>query len=231
MAQLGYAEYLLIGATLTGPILAVQAQKWVERAREANNRRQWVFNILMATRQARVSIDHVRALNSIDLAFYGRRVFGIPLRGAKGQAVLDAWHVYHAHLTLPPDQRPQNEAQQLEWGGRGDELFTNLLERLATATSFKFAREQLKGGSYSPEAHGAVELEQNDLRQLTVELLRGNRTLPLEVRTLHVDADAIETQKVFQQRLIELQTGVSDKLVDILDRLTPPRDHNQDGNS
>ncbi|MGZ7172458.1 DUF6680 family protein [Burkholderia gladioli] len=72
------------GATLLGPVLAVQAQKWVERAREATNRKQSVFTTLMATRQSRVSIDHVRALNSIDLAFYGRRVLGVPLRGTEG---------------------------------------------------------------------------------------------------------------------------------------------------
>lgn len=213
MAQIESNGWILIGATLLGPVLAVQAQKWVERAREATSRRFWVFTTLMATRQARLSIEHVRALNSIDLAFYGRRVLGIVLRGRRAQAVLDAWHDYHAHLSLPLDQRPQDEAEQRDWNGRGDELFTNLLDRLATATNFKFERSQLKAGSYSPEAHGTLELEQQALRRLAVEIMLGNRPLPMEVKAWPVDP-AMATQ----------QRNMQEQLVEILDRLSGRHD-------
>lgn len=37
------SDILTIIALLVGPVLAVQAQKWVERVREAKNRREWVF--------------------------------------------------------------------------------------------------------------------------------------------------------------------------------------------
>ncbi|WP_244186706.1 DUF6680 family protein [Paraburkholderia steynii] len=66
----------MVISTILGPILTVQAQKFVERARASAQRRDWVFSTLMATRQARVSFDDVRALNMIDLTFYGRRVLG-----------------------------------------------------------------------------------------------------------------------------------------------------------
>ena len=105
-------EWLIIASTLLGPILAVQAQKWVERAREAVQRRNWIFITLMATRQARVSFEHVRALNSIDLAFYGRRMLGRAWRTPSSQAVLGAWHDYHGHLSVPAEQRPKTEAEQ-----------------------------------------------------------------------------------------------------------------------
>jgi hypothetical protein len=211
------------GATLFGPVLAVQAQKWVKRAREATNRRQLVFTTLMATRQSRVSIDHVRALNSIDLAFYGRRVLGIPFRSRKAQAVLDAWHDYHAHLSVPLEQRPKTEPETRKWNGRGDELFTNLLERLAAATKYKFDRQQLKSGSYSPEAHGTAEIEQNLLRRLMLELSAGDRTFPLDVRAIQVSPDAAARQHDFQERVVTAQTEIATKLGDVLDRLTPPR--------
>ena len=67
-------DWVIVGATIAGPVLAVQAQKWVERARAAAQRRDWIFTTLMGTRQARVSFDHVRALNMIDLAYYGTRI-------------------------------------------------------------------------------------------------------------------------------------------------------------
>ena len=224
MAQIELNVWLMIGSTLLGPVLAVQAQKWVERAREATNRRAWVFTTLMATRQARLSIEHVRALNSIDLAFYGRRVLGIVLRGRRAQGVIDAWHDYHAHLSLPPERRPQSEAEQRDWNGRGDELFTNLLDRLATATNFKFDRNQLKVGSYSPEAHGTLELEQQALRRLAVEVMSGNKSLSMEVKAWPVDPVVAAQQRNMQEQLVENQRAVLTQLVEILDRLAGRND-------
>jgi hypothetical protein len=210
------AEWLMVASTLLGPVLAVQAQKWVERAREATQRRNLVFSTLMATRQARVSLDHVRALNSIDLAFYGRRALGRAWRSPRAQAVLDTWHDYHAHLSLPAEQRPKTEAEQRNWEGRGDELFTNLLDRLASATNFKFERAQLKAGSYSPEAHGIVELEQQAIRRLSLDVLAGTKTLPMEVKAWPVDQGMVEHQRAMQESLVE-----------ILDRLSRRDDANR----
>lgn len=218
--QMGLNEWLVVGSTLLGPVLAVQAQKWVERARDAANRRTLIFTTLMATRQARLSIEHVRALNSIDLAFYGHRILGFVVRGARAQAVVDAWHDYYAHLTLPPERRPQNEAEQRDWTGRSDELFTNLLDRLATATNFKFDRDQLKAGSYSPEAHGTVELEQQAMRRLTLDVLLGNKSLPMEIKAWPVDANTVAQQHKVQEQLVDNQRAVMGQLTEILNRLT-----------
>ena len=213
-------DWVMVGATIAGPILAVQAQKWVERAREATNRRALVFTTLMATRQSRISMEHVRALNSIDLAFYGRRVLGVTVRRKVHQAVLDAWHDYYEHLCVPEERRPKNDAEFRDWNGRGDELFTNLLERLATATNFKFDRKQLKAGSYSPEAHGAVELEQQAVRRLALSVLSGEKTLPMEVRAWPVDAAAAQQQRDAQTELVQNQRETMANFKQILERLT-----------
>jgi hypothetical protein len=199
-------DRVIVGATIAGPILAVQAQKWVERVRDATNRRALIFKTLMATRQSRISMEHVRALNSIDLAFYGRRMLGVTVRRRVHQAVLDAWHDYYHHLSVPEERRPKTDAEFRDWTGRGDELFTNLLERLATAMNFKFDRKQLKAGSYSPEAHGAVELEQQAVRRLALDVMSGQKALPMEVRAWPVDAAAAEQQRNTQAELVQRQT-------------------------
>jgi hypothetical protein len=62
-------DILTIIALILGPILTVQVQKFIDRAKEGKNRRLWVFKTLMATRHATLSIDHVAALNRIDLEF------------------------------------------------------------------------------------------------------------------------------------------------------------------
>lgn len=197
-------EWLLAGSTIIGPVLAVQAQKWVERGREAGQRRTRIFSTLMATRQARVSVDHVLALNSIDLAFYGNRLLGRVWRRRSAQEVLDAWHDYHAHLSIPEGQRPKNEAEQRAWDGRGDELFTNLLDRLAVATHFKFDRAVLKAGSYSPLAHGEADWEQQAIRKLLLQILSGSKALPMEVKSWPVDPSVADQQKEMQGQLLEI---------------------------
>lgn len=77
LSELGVRDWSEIIATIAGPILAVQAQKWLERLRERRNRKLKVFQQLMATRASRLSTDHVQALNMIDLVFYGTHFFGI----------------------------------------------------------------------------------------------------------------------------------------------------------
>ena len=68
-------DWIIALATLLGPILAVQAQKWIEGVREQRTRKLRVFTQLMATRAARLSAEHVQAINMIDLVFYGSFIF------------------------------------------------------------------------------------------------------------------------------------------------------------
>ena len=151
----------------------------------------------MATRGARLAADHVLALNSIDLAFYGRRVLGKPIRSKAAQTVLDTWHDYHAHLnTRLPE--PITEAQWGEWFAKGDELFLNLIQALAHATHHKFDRQQLRTGGYMPNAHGRIVEESNELRALALRIVRGESALKMDITNWPVDPAAVEQQKKWQ---------------------------------
>lgn len=116
-----YKDWIIVAATLLGPILAVQAQKAVESFRERRSRKARVFSQLMATRAARVSPEHVQALNMIDIVFFGDRTVGVRHRSKSEQAVLDSWREYHDHLGV----KAEGEGLRL-WNVRSDELFTNL---------------------------------------------------------------------------------------------------------
>jgi len=171
-------DLAIVAATLLGPVLAVQAQKALERIRERRSRKSEVFHTLMATRAARVSAEHVKALNMIDLVFYGHRVLGIPRRSKSEQAVLDAWREYHDHLGTQADEKTQEI-----WNVKGEELLINLLFAMAIDVGYKFDRVQLKKGAYSPIAHGNLELEHNILRQLALQVMSGKQALKMEVIT------------------------------------------------
>ena len=171
-----FANWMMIAAVLCGPVLAVQAQKWIETAREKRNRRLNVFKRLMATRGAVLSPAHVEALNMIDLEFGGR--------GKRNEKVRATWKEYLDHLcNLSED--PEQQRQQLPiWTERKDVLLAELLHEMGSAVGYKFDKVQIRRGIYAPRGHANWELETQLLRRFLIELLAGNRTLPLDVRSL-----------------------------------------------
>src|SRR5690606_30511050 len=97
-------EIIMALAVLIGPISAVQIQKWLEKNRDNRSRKVDIFKTLMTTRATRVSIDHVEALNMIDLEFNGQGY----------EKVITAWRNYHDHLT---NGDPQSEI----WGQKNED--------------------------------------------------------------------------------------------------------------
>jgi hypothetical protein len=191
-------DWVIIAATLLGPVLAVQAQKAIERIRDRRDRKSWVFHALMATRADRLSAEHVQALNMVDLVFYGHRVLGFPRRRKSEQAVLDAWHEYLDHLATQADER----SMEL-WKVRGDELFVNLLYAMAVDVGYKFDRVQLKKGAYSPVAHGDLELEQNVLRRLAIRVLSGEQALKMDVASFPANESGANAPVEVQGKVLE----------------------------
>lgn len=189
-------NWAIIFATLVGPILAVQAQKAIEALREKHNRKMYVFEQLMATRKARLSPEHVRALNMIDLVFYGQRVIGVQRRSTAEQRVLDCWKEYLDHLNNRHEDEPI-----AQWSAKGDELFTNILHEISADIGYRFDRVQLKRGAYSPIAHGEIEEEQNELRKATLSLVTGRHALKMNVVGMPIDPDVANANAMAIQRL------------------------------
>ncbi|MDN7544776.1 DUF6680 family protein [Burkholderia cenocepacia] len=167
---MGISDWAIVAATLAGPVLAVQAQKWVERAREKGLRKNQVFQALMATRANRVDPEHVRALNLIDLVFYGRQNRGRATRSKAEQAVIDAWHEYHDHLNT---EIPEDAAAGAAFFASREELFVNLLAAMAAERRYLFDRVRLKKGGYTPMAHGKADELRAQVLMGAAEVLAG----------------------------------------------------------
>jgi hypothetical protein len=96
MFEFKLSEVAIVFATILGPVLAVQTQKFIERATERRRMRAWIFYTLMTTRATRLTPEHVQALNAIELQFgQSRRWFGVAKRD---QAVVDAYRQYFDKL-------------------------------------------------------------------------------------------------------------------------------------
>jgi hypothetical protein len=180
------ADWLTIAAIILGPILAVQAQKFVEGGREKRERRLKLFHTLMATRAARISVDHVQALNMIDIEFYGRRVLGSQRQSRAEKGVTNAWRNYGDHLNTP------SATEQLPlWEVEGYKLFITLLYEMSKALGYAFDESQLRRNLYSPQGHAQLEKQAAAIRKGAEELLSGEKPLSVIVYSAPPDGDEV----------------------------------------
>ena len=191
------ADWLLIAATCIGPILAVQAQKWVERFRDDRIRRLWVFHTLMATRAPRAnSAEHVQALNLINITFRGRATVDRDIR--------NAWSNYLDHLTADV---PTQEVPARQHNEKGVDLLVTLLQKMASALGYQFADVEVKKGAYFPNAQAHDAIGRAIIRDSLVGILQGRTAIPMDVVGFPVSQEAMKAQMDVQKALLALLDG------------------------
>ncbi|WP_370447772.1 DUF6680 family protein [Roseomonas gilardii] len=165
------------------------SKKWLEKRREVQGRRIAIFRTLMATRAARLAPAHVEALNAIPLEFYGA--------APELKAVVDAFKSYLAHLGASEDVMANPV-----WTPKGNELFFDLLATMAKHLHYAFNRVELEREFYAPRGHQVLESDQDVIRQGMASLFRGTKAIPMDVKTLPFDADALAKQKQLQDAFL-----------------------------
>jgi hypothetical protein len=118
------SQWIMVAAMLLGPVLAIQIQKFLEARRELRRTRMNLFHTLMQMRGNRLDPAHVQALNSIDLLFH------------KDKKVMDAWRIYHDHLTSL--DRSPSDAQLDQWVKRDEDYLVELLAALSRVLGYDF---------------------------------------------------------------------------------------------
>jgi hypothetical protein len=198
MAGFSISDGLLVAATLLGPVLAVQAQKFVEMARERRSRKLQLFSILMATRATRLANNHVEALNAIELVFDPKK--------RREKAVIDALRIYYDKLNEGVGDQADPHAIRA-WTEKCQDLFIELLFAMSTALGHAFDRVQLKRGIYYPVAHGEANLAQRVILQGLSKVLSGQQAIPMDVVKFPVSEEAIDLQKEVQKGLLKTFSG------------------------
>jgi hypothetical protein len=187
--------FIMASATILGPILAVQAQKWVEKARERRQGRMHVFYWLMATRATRLASEHVQALNRIELEFGGN----------KFKAVRDAWHLYADKLGESVGDQP-SEARLETWSSERDTLFTDLMFTMSRALGYDFDRVQIMRGAYYPRGHGENEARQRNILAGLERVLSGGQPIPMKITEAPSSPEAAALQAQLTEKMAKAYT-------------------------
>lgn len=167
-------DILMILAVLISPFLAVFVQRRLDISREKRGQRLWVFRTLMATRGNRISLDHVQALNSIELLFDHPK---------KDKLIVEKWNEYLDHFGQGPKEGDKDHSAKLTaWLEKGDDLLADLLQIMGRSLGFDFDKVKIKRGIYFPRGHGEEMDDQLIIRKGLVKILSGKASLPVEVK-------------------------------------------------
>lgn len=155
--------WAIVVATAFGPIAAVLVSFLREGRAAIRDRRLFVFRTLMATRKQIISLEHVAALNLVEVKFYGCK------------NIETAWRQYLSHLNT--NSLPEYE----KWDQIRHNLLAKMLSEMSQKLGFKYDTLDIFQGGYSPEglAHrdavsvGALEY----IRELSV----GKKTVPVSI--------------------------------------------------
>lgn len=160
------SDWLIIFATLLSPFIAVQASRYLDDRSEIRGRKLSIFKTLMATRAYTISWAHVEALNRIDLEF---------MKGHKQEKdVVEAWKAYHDLLC-------NDKLSQEQWESKRADLLVELLHKMAVVLNYDFDKTHIKNSSYAPRYHSDTENEQAAIRRGLIQVLAGDRVVPMRV--------------------------------------------------
>lgn len=199
------AEWAIVFATLMGPILAVQAQKFLEELREYRAAKLWVFRGLMTTRMQRLSVDHVRALNMIDICFYGKRIFLWHRQTEAEKKVATAWKIYLDNLTTEIKDWPESR-QQIHYSDRVKQ-FNSLLAAIGAAVDYHFDELHIERTGYIPIAHNEDETKQRQLLESAVGVLQGKQSIKMDVISFPTNPQVAEN---YQKMIAQIATITED---------------------
>ncbi|MBV8457241.1 MAG: hypothetical protein JO122_11570 [Acetobacteraceae bacterium] len=112
---------------------------------------------LMATRRATLSFEKVRALNMVEIEFYG----------------VNSVEEAHKEIMALMNARPA----PTDWEDRHRKLMTKLLSAMAKVLGYEIEQLFVLEGGYYPQGFADIELEQQSVRRALLEVLSGNRPL------------------------------------------------------
>lgn len=159
-------EWLTLFAIVIGPIAAVIITRLMDARSEKSGRRHQIFRDLMRTRSAKISHEHVTALNLVEIEFY------------QDGDVKSAWKAYMDNLS---ESSPTNPDRQKAFFDKRDQLFLKLMQTIANRIGFKkIDITDIMSLNYYPQGWVNDEEEQKQLRSLLIQTFSGLRPIPIK---------------------------------------------------
>ena len=180
------SNWLTVLAILAAPIFALQIQKYIEDRKEVKERKMQIFRTLMATRANRLNLNHIEALNMIDIEFF------------KNEKVKEKWKLLLDNfVNYPQDPNEKNYEPRLSsCAEKSDALFVDLLFEMAKSLDYKFDEVHLKRNIYVPKGQVDTMKGQEFIRRAFVEVLSGKRPIPIKILNVTIENTEEQMKKL-----------------------------------
>ncbi|MBO6579051.1 MAG: hypothetical protein JJ871_11855 [Thalassospira sp.] len=160
-------------AVLVGPILAVVVSRFIDAEREHSNRKWMIFRSLMSARRNQLSHEFVASLNLVEVEFH------------KEKRVTEKLQEF---IKVFDRDEPNNNAGWERFVSDRDTKLTQLLTEIAKSLGVNIEVIDIMKGGYTPRGWSNNEQLNQDTKIALLELIRGNRSLPVHVVT-HTQED------------------------------------------
>lgn len=151
-------------AVLVGPVLAVLVTRLIDERRASRQRKLDIFKTLMRTRKLPVHIDHVGALNLVEIEFIDQ------------PNVIKSWKAYLSNLS---EEFPsiENKDRFDAAGKKRDSLLTKLLSEIAKSLRMEVEQIDILEGNYVPQGWFDDEWQQRQLHKHLTAVLKGEAAI------------------------------------------------------
>jgi hypothetical protein len=158
------ADILTLVAILAGPAVGAWLTRRLDDRRELQKRKFDIFRALMRTRKMPIHIDHVSALNLVEVEFVENR------------NVVSAWKSYLTNLgePLPPVEEKERYDSALK---KRDALLTKLLSEIARCLKVEIEQLSILEGNYIPQGWVDEDWEQRLVRRALLDVLSSRRAI------------------------------------------------------
>lgn len=166
---IGWETWAIVLATFAGPVAAILVSALMTTKQEGRGRlresRMWLFRTLLRTRGIAINVDHVAALNLVEIEFY------------KIEPVLAAWRNYMNHLNSVPGDHDMSPPEQAVFDDTRTDLLAKLLFQISGHLGFTMSEIDLKKGGYAPSGWAARDQQEHALKYTAIRLFSGQEAL------------------------------------------------------
>ena len=158
------ADIATIIALVAGPVVAVCVGRLQEERRAKKDRKWSILRDLMQSRKTQLSRERVSALNLIEIEFHDDK------------EIVDAWKKVLVFLYRV---EPEDANEKLELYRKRDDKIVELLQLIASKLGVPLDPDDIRNNAYNPRGWDDLESEHEEMRRLTIKMLRGDTFIPV----------------------------------------------------
>jgi hypothetical protein len=158
--------WAIVAATFIGPVIAVLITLWYQRTVGWKDAKRSIYATMMRSRLHPISPDFVGSFNLVPVYYHNDK------------KVMEKYRIV---LDIFADANWNNIEAQPRLNQKVVEAIVQLLSKMSKSVRLPIEQLDILSGAYAPRGWADDEIEQRQLRSAMIEVLTGQRLLPVKI--------------------------------------------------